>query len=292
MDHKAFLQQLDPEVAAALTARSTAEGLLHLAGHLGLLALTGTWIAMGWPLWWAVLLPHGIVLIFLFTLEHECTHQTPFAHVGLNEWVGRLVGVSLFLPFQWFRYFHLAHHRFTNIPGKDPELAREKPAPGWPLVWHVLGFPLWAQLFRQLFLSALGRVDADYVPERARPRIVAEARWHVAIYALLAACLFAAPVLVWIWLVPLVLGQPFLRLYLLAEHGRCAFVANMFENSRTTFTNAPVRYLAWNMPYHAEHHVHPGVPFHKLPEFHACVKAHLKATSEGYGAFLKSYVGE
>ena len=63
------------------------------------------------------------------------------------------------------------------------------------------------------------------------------------------------------------LGQPFLRAYLLAEHARCPHVANMLENTRTTFTTALVRLIAWNMPFHAEHHAYPAVPFHKLPRF-------------------------
>ena len=91
------------------------------------------------------------------------------------------------------------------------------------------------------------------------------------------------------WLLPLVLGQPFLRLYLLAEHGRCPMVANMFENTRTTFTNRIVRFLAWNMPYHAEHHAMPMVPFHALPALHAEVQTHLKSVSHGYVEFTADY---
>ena len=90
----------------------------------------------------------------------------------------------------------------------------------------------------------------------------------------------------------MLLGFPFLRLYLLAEHGRCPSVANMFENTRTTMTTRAVRLLAWNMPYHAEHHAWPAVPFHKLPEVHDLAAAHLKRVSPGYGAFLREYLGE
>ena len=67
-------------------------------------------------------------------------------------------------------------------------------------------------------------------------------------------------------MLPVLLGQPALRLYLLAEHGDCPRVANMFENTRTTFTTAMMRFLAWNMPYHVEHHVYPQVPFYRLPD--------------------------
>jgi len=66
-------------------------------------------------------------------------------------------------------------------------------------------------------------------------------------------------------------------------------VANMFENTRTTFTNRAGRFLAWNMPYHAEHHAYPAVPFYQLPQFHAMAQEHLVSTSEGYRGFHKTY---
>ena len=114
----------------------------------------------------------------------------------------------------------------------------------------------------------------------------------LALYALLVAVSYAigSALLLYIWVIPAIIGQPFLRLYLLAEHGRCAFVANMFENSRTTFTNRLVRRLAWNMPYHAEHHSFPGVPFHRLPEYHRLTKSHLRETENGYARFNGRYV--
>ena len=93
-----------------------------------------------------------------------------------------------------------------------------------------------------------------------------------------------------LWLLPIVLGQPFLRLYLLAEHGRCAHVSNMFENTRTTFTHRIVRWLAWNMPYHAEHHANPAVPFYRLPELHDLALPHLRETENGYRRFHQAYV--
>jgi fatty acid desaturase len=80
-----------------------------------------------------------------------------------------------------------------------------------------------------------------------------------------------------------------LRLYLLAEHGRCPAVTDMFANTRTTFTTRLVRFLAWNMPYHAEHHAMPSVPFHRLPELHALARPHLKQTEDGYTRFAARY---
>ncbi|MEO0357726.1 MAG: fatty acid desaturase, partial [Pseudomonadota bacterium] len=139
MDHKTFIASLSSDAKLDLTAKSDRAGIVHLCCHVGLLLIGAVWIGFGWPLWWAVLPLYGITLVFLFTLEHECTHQTPFASTSLNEWVGRLCGVVMILPFEWFRSFHLAHHRWTNIPGKDPEIAEPRPETWGQFVWFLTG---------------------------------------------------------------------------------------------------------------------------------------------------------
>ncbi len=291
MDHKEFLSSLSQEAKAELTERSDAPGLWHLSGHVGAIILVGALIAVGVPGWQVLLPVQGVLLVFLFTLEHEATHKTPFASEALNEWVGRLCGVVIFLPFEWFRYFHLAHHRWTNIPGKDPELHDGgEPDGWWSYISYVSGLPYWFSMIAQVFRGALGRAAASYLPSKALPRIVREGRSMLVTYAVALASLLVTDVLLWVWLVPLLLGQPFLRLYLLAEHGRCPNVVNMFENTRTTFTTALVRFLAWNMPYHAEHHAYPQVPFYKLPELHERTAEHLAVTEAGYGRFTRGYV--
>ncbi|MFC3180106.1 fatty acid desaturase [Cypionkella sinensis] len=290
MDHKSFVSNLDPNLRARLIARSDAAGLWHLAGHLGAILGVGALIAAAVPGWWVLLPVQGVLIVFLFTLEHEATHKTPFASERLNEVVGYFCGFALLLPFQWFRYFHLAHHRWTNLPGKDPELASEKPRGIGAWAWHVSGLPYWIAEARLIVDLARGRAEGEYLPASALPRIVAEARWMLAGYVLVLASLLVNPLLFWVWLLPVLLGQPALRLYLLAEHSDCPQVVNMFENTRTTFTTALMRFLAWNMPYHVEHHVYPAVPFHQLPALHRLMKDELRVTADGYAAFTKGYL--
>jgi fatty acid desaturase len=290
MDHKAWLAALPAEVKAELAARSDAAGLRHLALHLGLILACGAAIASGLPGWWLLLPLQGVLIVFLFTLEHEATHQTPFAHTTLNEAVGHLCGFLLLLPFLWFRYFHFAHHRHTNIEGQDPELDGAKPETRTAWVWHVSGLPYWVSQARLVWGLAMGRVSAPYLPPAAQPRMAREARAMLAGYALVALSLVWSDVALWVWLVPVLLGQPVLRLYLLAEHGDCPRVADMFLNTRTTRTNRIVRTLAWNMPYHTEHHVAPTVPFHRLPDLHALMRDHLAVTAEGYAAFTRDFL--
>lgn len=289
MDHKTFLASLPPEMRADLAQRSTRAGLAHLAGHLGLIALCSAAILL-LPFGWLLMPVQGVLLVFLFTLEHECTHRTPFASDRLSDWVGRACGLVLVLPFEWFRYFHLAHHRWTNLPGQDPELDGAAPVSRRDWLWHVSGLPYWIAEIRLMARLVAGRERARYLPAGALPRMQREARGMLVVYALAGLSLAVSPAVLLLWLGPVLLGQPVLRLYLLAEHGDAPQVANMLENSRTTFTNRIVRFLAWNMPYHAEHHSLPQVPFHRLPDLHGVMQAHLATTAEGYAAFTRAYL--
>jgi fatty acid desaturase len=56
----------------------------------------------------------------------------------------------------------------------------------------------------------------------------------------------------------------------------------MLENSRTTRSLAAIRRLAWNMPYHAEHHACPALPFHALPAAHRLLRGRIAVQATGY----------
>ena len=76
-----------------------------------------------------------------------------------------------------------------------------------------------------------------------------------------------------------------LGLYLMTEHTGLAHQGSQIERTRTVKSNAWVRWWMWNMPYHAEHHAHPGVPFHALSILHARYAGRLANLSRGYLAF-------
>ncbi|MGB3769289.1 MAG: fatty acid desaturase, partial [Phormidesmis sp.] len=38
----------------------------------------------------------------------------------------------------------------------------------------------------------------------------------------------------------------------------------------------------WNMPYHAEHHLYPSIPFHALPAAHQQLKEKFAHVDSGY----------
>lgn len=290
MDHKTLIKSLNSDTRTALTQKSDRAGLRRLAAHFGWILVLGCYVAVGAPLWWLTLVPLGICIIFLFTLLHETVHFTPFESPRLNTIVGHVCSVLVIVPNTWFRYFHLAHHKHTNDPLNDPELETPKPQSLGDYAWHISGLPYWKKVIDLIWSHAKGDVAAPYLPERAQSTVVWQARGMIALYGgAVVLVLLGAEWIFWCWMLPVVLGQPFLRAYLLAEHGLCPPVANMFENTRTTITNRIIRFLAWNMPYHAEHHAYPAVPFHKLPQFHALTQDQLLSTSDGYLSFHREY---
>ncbi len=280
-------ETVDREQLRLWSRRSDAPGLFHLADHAAALLATGIliWQSQGtlwlWPAMWA----HGVVLIFLFTPLHECIHRTAFKTRALNEGIAFLLGMLILLPREYFRAFHFAHHRFTQDPLRDPELAAPKPANLRQWLWHVSGMPYWIAQARGTIGHALGSApEGFYKDDRQRRSVIVEARVVLVIYALvlIASVASGSNAALLYWVIPALLGQPALRLYLMAEHGLCPLVPDMLENTRTTTTNALMRALAWNMPYHAEHHAYPAVPFHRLPEVHRAIAARLKVTAPGY----------
>lgn len=278
---------LDRETLRRLSRRSDAQGLRQLALHGLILAATGTLVfAARGRLWLGpAMLLHGIVLDFGFCALHESVHRTAFATRRLNDAVAWAAGALLLLPPEFFRAFHLAHHRFTQDPGRDPELARPPPATLGAYLWHLSGVPNWTRrLSTTLRHAASGRVTEPFVSEAKRPAIVREARilWSVYAAVFAASVALKSDAALVYWIVPALLGQPFLRAYLLSEHTGCALSADMYVNTRTTYTNRAMRLLCWQMSFHVEHHAFPAVPFHALNAVNALVRERIAVSARGY----------
>lgn len=278
------------EALKSLVTRSDAAGLTQLARHLIALVLTATFImAAQHSLWlWPAMFVQGVVLVFLFAPLHETIHRTAFATRWLNDVLAFVIGAILVLPREYFRAFHFAHHRHTQDRLRDPELSSARPATRRQWLLYVSGLPYWYWQLRGLVTRALGQVPEDfYGNDTQRQKVIAESRLILGLYAaiLLLSLVFNSDIALRYWILPVLLGQPMLRLYLLAEHWGCPLApVPMLQRSRTTYTNAVVRFLAWNMPYHAEHHANPAVPFHALPRANALLAREIGTTGTGYVA--------
>ena len=287
--------RLSRNTLSTLVERSDRKGLTHLALHLLAIAAAGAIYAGALETAW--MLPgawlYGVCLVFLFAPLHETAHYTAFRSRSINHVVSAVCGWILVLPPRYFRAFHLQHHRYTQDPERDPELAAPPPGTWGEYLWRMSGLAYWTFQVRTMVNHACGKVTEPFLAPSQHGEIVREARGYLASYAALAALSVGAgdATMLWFWAVPAVLGQPMLRLYLLAEHTGCPMVPNMFDNSRTTHTSAVVRFLAWNMPFHAEHHAYAAVPFHALPRAHAALAPHVRMQSRGYASVHRELIG-
>ncbi|HLY90908.1 MAG TPA: fatty acid desaturase [Acetobacteraceae bacterium] len=264
----------------SLSGRSNAEGALRtgihvvlLASSCWLLAISGAWTLL------PALIAFGLVQVALFAPAHEATHQTAFASRRANHVVGWLASCPSLLNLEFYTAFHFAHHRHTQIPGRDPELDMAAPHDVASYLRRVLGIPFWR--LRLLVVADAWRGDMSrypYVSAQAAPVIIRSVRAMSA--TMVGGSIVAVLVFGWVaplkfWILPQLLCQPFLRAYVLAEHTGCTEDRNGLTNTRTTLTNAVVRLLMWNMPYHAEHHLYPSIPFHRLADAHMMLRAKL-----------------
>lgn len=285
---QAHMRAPAPAAMMHLAGRSDAEGLRRLAIHLGLLLLTGALVAL-LPGWWKApaVVALGIVQAALFAPFHETMHQTAFANRRLNAVVGWLAGVPSLFNWHFYQVYHLAHHRHTQDPLKDPELLQQPP----PLEFRgyllrMLAIPYWRSRFRFAVDGLRGDYSAyPYFQPETAPRVIRSMRWmlgFVLALAVLIVAIFGWQALLLYWVLPQLIGQPLLRCYLFTEHTLCAQERDGLTNTRTMLTNPLLRLLMWNMPYHAEHHLYPFIPFHRLPEAHEVVRERLAHLHPGY----------
>ncbi len=286
---------LDPAEIRALSGRSNAEGTRRLGVHALLLFGTGWLVAIAGP--WMLLpamLAFGIVQVALFAPAHETMHQTAFASRRANAIFGWLTACPSLLNAQFYAAFHLAHHRHAQVAGQDPELDTSPPADLAGYVHRVLGIPYWRLRLRVIADCWRGDLSAyPYVSVAVRDRVIVSVRAMSLMMvggSVVAAMLFGWAIPFVYWIGPQLIGQPFLRAYLLAEHTGCTQDRNGLTNTRTTLTNVLVRLLMWNMPFHAEHHLYPSIPFHRLAEAHSAIRDRLGYVQPGYGRWNLDFI--
>jgi len=277
-------------VLKRLYTRSDWAGARQTAAHAALL------VAGGWLVWqtrgslWVApaLLLQAVFVNALFAAMHESVHYGSFRQRKLCDLLAFVSGAAILNNAAFYRHYHMAHHRYTQDPDRDPELITA----GTPRTWgnylfRISALPFFLLRFRDLVLFPFGfKGDVTYIDDTAWPEVRRWGRWLLAFYAVLLTGSLAlqTTVLLWTWLLPLVIGAPLLRLYLLCEHTLCPNSDDGFANTRTTLCNPLLRFVMWNLPYHAEHHLLPSIAFHHLPEAHQYLKPHLKFVAKSYVA--------
>ena len=248
-------------------------------------AVGTTWVAAFW-------LPLGMGLTALCialhsSLCHEALHGHPSRAAWLNE---ALVfpALALAVPYRRFRDTHLAHHRDEHLtdPYDDPESNYSDPA-----IWARL--PRWARAILAFNNTLLGRLlvgpligQVAFMRDDWRAiwagdrRVLAAWLWHVPAVGLVIWWLIGVAAMpVWAYLLAVHAGLSILKIRTFLEHR-----AHEKARGRTVIIEdrGPLALIFLNNNLHVVHHMHPGVPWYRLPALYRAHRDHYLGRNEGY----------
>ena len=255
-----------------------------LAGCYALWAAAVFWLP-GVSLWLAVPVA-GWAIAQHSSLQHEAIHGHPFRDARLNA---ALVfpALALVIPYARFRDTHLAHHQDAILtdPYDDPEsnfMAERDWAsiPRWlravlrvnnTLAGRLLIGPVVGQAFWLL---------SDWRLARKGDRAVIRGwLWHLPAVALALTLVLISPMPVWAYLAAAYLGLSLLKIRTFLEHQ-----AHEKARGRTVIIEdrGPLALLFLNNNLHVVHHMHPRVPWYRLPELYRANRARYLGVNDGY----------
>ena len=251
----------------------------------GLWAVAGVFLYPISPLITVLVL--GVLIAFHGSLTHEVLHGHPFRSKRLNEAL-MFTSLNLCIPYNRFRDLHLAHHQDQRLtdPFDDPESNYLDPG-----VWETL--PRWKQSLFQLNNTLLGRMvlgpvigqalfmQSEWRAARAgdRPVWLAWALHLPGVALVLAWVHFATDMPVWAYLIAAHIGLGLLKIRTFLEHQ-----AHTRARARTVIIEdrGPLALLFLNNNLHVVHHMHPRVPWYRLPQLYQANKARYLDRNDGY----------
>lgn len=228
----------------------------------------------------------GICIALHSSIQHEVIHGHPTPRPLLNAMLV-FPALTLVVPYLRFRDSHLAHHRDATLtdPYDDPETNYLDPA-----LWHRMPRPArWLMAInntlagRLLLGPVIGQVTWMGCDLRAIARgdRRALAGWllHLPSVALVLGLLAPAPMPLWAYLVAAYLGLALLKIRTFLEHQ-----AHAKSRARTVIIEdrGPLSLLFLNNNLHVVHHMHPRVPWYRLPLLYGRNPERYLAVNEGY----------
>ena len=234
----------------------------------------------------------GISIAQFSSLQHEILHGHPFRSRRLNEALA-FPALTLTVPYGRFRDTHLAHHHDPVLtdPYDDPESNYLD-----PVVWARV--PGWLQRIYRINNTLAGRVLIGSLLGNFRwlviewggirrdlPGLRRDWALHMAGLVPVVAWLWMAAMPWWGYLLAAWLGHALLKIRTFLEHR-----AHEMARARTVVVEdrGPLALLFLNNNLHVVHHIHPQVPWYRLPALYAANRDHYLRRNEGY--LYRSYM--
>lgn len=225
-------------------------------------------------------------LVLHGSLTHEVVHGHPFRSFLASEALV-VLNPGLFIPYLRFRDTHLAHHQDARLtdPYDDPESNYFDPG-----VWARL--PGWQRWVLERNNTLLGRiaigplvgqvafVAADWRAIKGGDRQVLKG-WlvHVPSLVLVPLVVWMSPMPLWTYLACCYLAMSVLKIRTFLEHQ-----AHEVARGRTVIIEdrGLLAFLFLNNNYHVVHHMHPRVPWYRLPQVYRANRDRYLRANEGY----------
>ena len=241
---------------------------------LAAVSLTGATVAL------------AVLVTLHSSLTHEVLHGHPFRSRFWNE-VTMWLPLGILVPYGRFRDLHLAHHRDSQLtdPYDDPESNYLDPE-----VWQRQ--PAWMRRILLVNNTLAGRILIGPVVGmamfyRSEWRLIrggdraAMVSWgaHLPGVAAVLAVVLASGVPLWAYGIAVYVSTGILRIRTFLEHQaheRCRARTVIIED------RGLLAFLFLNNNFHVVHHMHPGVPWHKLPALYRSGRARFLTINDGY----------
>lgn len=228
----------------------------------------------------------AVAIAFHSSLQHEAIHGHPFADRRLNTALA-WPPLTLAIPFLRFRDTHLAHHRDSMLtdPYDDPE-SNYLAAPS------LARLPRPVRVLLRLNNTLAGRiligpavgfavfVAGDVRAIRARrPGVLRGWLWHLPALAAVLGVVALSPMPLWAYALAAYAGLGLLKIRTFLEHR-----AHEQARARTVIIEdrGPLALLFLNNNLHVVHHMHPRVPWYRLPRLYARNPGRYLAINDGY----------
>jgi fatty acid desaturase len=231
-----------------------------------------------------------LLLVLVLTLHSSLTHETLHSIPVPSERAGTLLGLiqpGLAVPYLRFKRLHLAHHRDANLtdPYDDPESNYLDPQ-----VWHRL--PAWRRAVLRVNNTLAGRMligpligqwaflSSDGAAIVKGDRVVLM-DWllHLPGVVLVLWLVSLSPMPIYVYFAACYAALCMLKIRTFLEHR-----AHVRASARTVIVEdrGPLALLFLNNNFHVVHHMHPQVPWYKLPALYRSQQAHYQGRNGGY----------
>ena len=268
------------------TRRSILELVVTLVPFFLLWGLA--WVSMSVSPWLTLGIAalNGLLLVRIFCIQHDCGHASFFHSRGVQDWVGRCMGVLTLTPYDVWRRTHSIHHaQHGNLDQRgigdvqtltvDEYLARGRLG---RLAYRLYRHPvfLFGLVPSYLFLVQ-NRVPLGLMTAGRRYWISAMGTNAVIGLILAAMIWLGGPMPVLLIYLPTVVVAATIGVWLFyvqhqfeethwAENDEWQLHHAALAGSSHYVLPAPLRWVSANIGIHHVHHLYSRVPFYRLPE--------------------------